>query len=157
MPQRQLPLFPLGTVHINSQVGFQRQDDKVVYYNGHLPVFIHGVEDIAAFRFITSQMLSTGTVTQREIVQAFNVPLTTVKRYSAKLRKEGVAGFFRPPAKRQGHKLTAERLGDIQGRLDAGQIIPEISRQTGVLNSTVHKAIKSGRLKKKSSLQAPGH
>lgn len=148
MPQRQLPVFPVGTVHINSQVGFQRQDDKVVYYNGHLPVFIHAADDITAFRFITSQLVATGTATQGEITRAFNVPLTTVKRYSAKLRKDGVAGFFRPAAKRQGHKLTPQRLEEIQRLLDGGGSIPEISSQAGVLGTTIHKALKSGRLKK---------
>ncbi len=149
MPQRQLPIFPVGTVHINSQIGFQRHDDQVVYLNGHLPVFTHQANDLASFRLITSQLLANGTVTQREVARAFQVPLTTIKRYSKKLRQDGVAGFFRPPLKRQGHKLTPELLTQVQALLDAGASVPAISSQTGVLSSTLHKAIASQRLKKK--------
>ena len=53
----------------------------------------------------------------------------------------------RPPARRQGHRLTPERLAEVQALLDQGQSVPEINRQTGILASTLHKAIDQGRLK----------
>ena len=39
MPQVQLPIFPAGVTHINSEVAFEERDGKVYYFNGHLPVF----------------------------------------------------------------------------------------------------------------------
>jgi len=42
--------------------------------NGHLPVFTHGVEDLASFRLFTSQLIINGTATQGQINQAFGVP-----------------------------------------------------------------------------------
>ena len=45
MPQVQLPLFPSGTTSITPELAFERRDNQVVYFNGHLPVFTHGVED----------------------------------------------------------------------------------------------------------------
>jgi hypothetical protein len=38
MPQVQLPIFPAGVTHINSEVAFEERDGKVYYFNGHLPV-----------------------------------------------------------------------------------------------------------------------
>jgi hypothetical protein len=134
MPQVQLPVFPDGTTLINSDLGVVRQGQQVVYVNGHLPVFTHEVEDLASFRLITTQLVVNGTATQSEIVKTFGVPQRTVKRYCKKYR-------------RKGHRLTPERLAEVQGMLDQGQTPPEISRRTGLLISTLHKAIDQGRLK----------
>jgi IS30 family transposase len=73
-----------------------------------------------------------------------------VKRACKKLRDEGAAGFFRPPVSRQGHKLTEQRLQEVQSRLDAGWEVPAIGAELGVLPNTIHKAIRAGRLKKKA-------
>lgn len=159
MPQVQMPLFPDGTTLINSDLGFVRQGQQVVYVNGHLPVFTHEVDDLASFRLITTQLIINRTVSQSEIVQTFGVPLRTVKRYCQTYRRQGLAGFCKPAARRKGHRLTPERLVEVQAMLDQGQTPPEISRKTGLLSSTLHKAIDQGRLKqiKKKTLQlAPG-
>ena len=147
MPQLQLPVFPVGTTLINSEIGFERREDLVVYLNGHLPVFTHRVDDVASFRLISTQLIENGTATQAEIARAFSVPLTTVKRCIKRYRERGSGAFFAPPVKRQGHKLTPERLVEAQTLLDQGQRVPAISKQLGVLPSTLHKAIDSGRLR----------
>ena len=146
MPQIQLPVFPAGSTEINSVLAFECRDNKVTYFNWHLPVFRHATDDVATFRYFTTQMIVNGTATQSEIVNAFGVPLTTVKRYTKKYRQGGGRAFFTPPCRREGIKLNAERLAQAQQLLDQGLEVPEVSRQTGVLASTLHKAIKSGRL-----------
>jgi outer membrane protein assembly factor BamB len=50
MPQVQLPIFPAGVTHINSEVAFEERDGKVYYFNGHLPVFVHEKGALATFR-----------------------------------------------------------------------------------------------------------
>jgi transposase len=147
MPQVQLPLFADGTTAITPELAFARRDQQVVYFNGHLPVFSHPVEDLASFRFFTTQLIVNGTATQGQIVQAFGVPLTTVKRCCHQYRKGGASAFFKPPARRQRHRLTPERLAQAQALLDEGQSVPAISRQLHILASTLHKAIDDGRLK----------
>jgi transposase len=150
MPQIQLPVFPDGTTAITDELGFERQEDRVVYLNGHLPVYIHAVDDLGSFRFFTSQLIANGTASQGDIAEAFGVPLITVKRYYRLFRERGGAAFFTRPQRRQGHRLTPERLLEVQSLLDQGLSVPEISRRTGILASTLHKAIKQGRLKKKA-------
>ena len=107
MPQLQLPVFPEGTTAINDELAFQRREDRIVYLNGHLPVFTHTTEDLASFRLFTTQLIVNGTASQGEIVKAFGVPLTTVKRCCRLYRERGASAFFktgvasvRPPANR---------------------------------------------------------
>jgi transposase len=159
MPQVQLPLFPVGSTGINAEVAFERRDDQVVYFNGHLPVFTHRTDDLASFRFFTTQLIVNGTATQGQIVRAFGVPITTVKRGCRQYRERGAAAFFKPPARREGHRLTSERLGEAQRLLDQGQGVPQISAQLNVLSTTLHKALHDGRLKavKKKTLAPSRH
>ena len=150
MPQIQLPIYPASSTPITSELAFQERDAVVWYFNGHLPVFSYPVTDIASFRFFTSQLIANGNASQSEISRAFGVPMVSVKRACKKLRDEGAAGFFRPPVPRQGHKLTEQRLQEVQSRLDAGMEVPDIGTELGVLPNTIHKAIRAGRLKKKA-------
>jgi DNA invertase Pin-like site-specific DNA recombinase len=152
MPQIQLPVFPSSSTAITDELAFEQREGQVYYFNGHLPVFTHWVEDIASFRFFTSQLIANGTASQAQISRAFGVPLVTVKRACKKLRVEGAAAFFRPAPPRHGHKLNAELIAQAQALLDEGLSVPEIGVRLGVLPNTLHKAISSKRLKKKIAL-----
>jgi len=147
MPQVQLPVFPAGCKEINANLAFERRDEQVTYFNGHLPVFTHEAADLQSFRFFTTQLIVNGTATQGEIVAAFGVPLITVKRYVKRFGQGGGKAMFEPPKRRQGTKLDAARLAQAQQLLDEGLSVPDVSQQLGVLASTLHKAIDHGRLK----------
>src|SRR5512137_1648957 len=133
MAQVQLPLFPSGTTLITPELAFERRDNQVVYFNGHLPVFTHAVDDLSSFRMFTSQLIINGTASQGQIARAFGVPLVTVKRGVKRYRQGGAKLFFSPPAKRVGHRLSPERLERAQELLDEGWSVSEIGRQLGVL------------------------
>ena len=45
MAQAQLPFFPEGTTDINANLAFEKRDDRVTYFHGHLPVFQHYVDE----------------------------------------------------------------------------------------------------------------
>jgi transposase len=146
MPQVQLPIFPVGTTEINESLAVERRDAQVVYFNGHLPVFTHATDDLASFRFFTTQLIVNGTATQGQIGKAFGVSLTTVKRYCRAYRQRGGAAFFAPASRREGARLTAERLVEAQRLLDQGQGVPHISAALNILPTTLHKALGQGRL-----------
>ena len=148
MPQIQLPIFPFSSTAITTELAFEQRDGQVYYFNGHLPVFTHPVDDIASFRFFTSQLIANGSASQSQISKAFGVPLVTVKRACKKLRVEGASAFFRPSPPRQGHKLTPELL-QAQALLDEAMEVPAIAERLGILPNTLHKAISHHRLKKK--------
>ena len=44
----------------------------------------------------------------------------------------------------------------MQARLEQGESVPEISRQTGVLANTIHKAIRAGRLRERAKKKTLG-
>jgi transposase len=157
MPQVQLPIFPAGSVQINSDLACLCEGAQVVYYNGHLPVFTHDKSDLGSFRLFTSQLIVQGIATQGHVAKAFGVPLVAIKRATKLYRERGAAGFFVPKARREGSKLNDEKLEEARAMLKKGHSLAEVSEQTGVLKDTLRKAIKAGRLpevkkKRKSSL-----
>jgi transposase-like protein len=148
MPQLQLPIFPAGSTAITSELAFERRDSLVVYFNGHLPVFTHDVADVASFRLFTTQLIVNGTASQGDIARVFGISTTTIKRCVKRYRERGSKAFFEPPPKREGKKLTPERLVQVQILLDQGVSVPAISAQVDVLATTLHKAIGDGRLQR---------
>ena len=104
MPQVQLPIFPAGVTHINSEVAFEERDGKVYYFNGHLPVFVHEKSALATFRLFSTQLIINGNATQAEISRAFGVPLVTVKRYAPLTAR--LLQPYRADSKLQDHKRT---------------------------------------------------
>ena len=70
----------------------------------------------------------------------------TIKRYVKRYRQRGAKGFFMSPKRREGRQLTTEMLSKARSLLEEGQSAPEVSRITGVLANTIHKAIRTGRL-----------
>src|ERR1039458_6839664 len=81
MPQLQLPIFPAGAKRITNEIAVECRDKQVVYLYGSLPVFQHAEGDLQSFRLITSQLINMGAARQVDVVNAFGVPLPTVKRY----------------------------------------------------------------------------
>ena len=146
MPQVQLPIFPAGSVEINRDLACRTEGDRVVYFNGHLPVFTHAQDDLASFRLFTSQLIVQGSATQGHIAKAFGVPLVAIKRATQLYRQRGAAGFFVPKARREGSKLTHEKLEQARALLVQGHPLPVVSEHTGVLRDTLRKAIAAGRL-----------
>ncbi|MBM2817398.1 MAG: hypothetical protein HW421_4160 [Ignavibacteria bacterium] len=155
MPQIQLPIFPEGTTEITNEIGFVKKEGQITYFNGHLPVFVHDEKDVQTFRMITSQFIVTGLVKQADIVKAFGVPSTTVKRYVKLYKEKGVKGFYKTPARRGAVILTPEVLERVQILLDEGKELGEINKITGVKTNTLNKAVHAGklhRIKKKQIL-----
>jgi len=146
MPQLQLPVFPEGTTQINSCLAFSCEQGKVYYFNGHLPVFSHDQNDLPTFRLFTTQLIVNGSAKQGDIERAFGIPLVTIKRYVKRYREQGPKGFYTTQKKRSATKLTPVVLKDVQERINAGQSIPDIGHDLGLLPNTIHKAISSGRL-----------
>lgn len=146
MPQVQLPIFPAGSVEINRDLACRTEGDQVIYYNGHLPVFIHAKNDLASFRLFTSQLIVQGSATQGHIAKAFGVPLVAIKRGTKLYRQRGAAGFFKPDTRREGSKLNTQKLEQARALLVQGHRLPVVSEQTGVLTDTLRKAIAAGRL-----------
>jgi hypothetical protein len=152
MPQMQLPIFPAGVTEINSRVAVEAKDGQVCYVHGHLPVFQHEQADVKSFRMFTSQMIVSGTVKPKEIVETFGVSIVTVKRYLKVYRQHGAQGFYQSkPRHSSASKLKGETLERGQQLLDEGKSVPEMAEELNVLANTLHKAIRAGRLRRSCS------
>lgn len=149
MPQLHLPIFPAGLTYINQQIAVEKKDGKVYYFHGLLPVFSHQEQDTESFRYITSQLVEAGNVSQAEIVKAFGVSAISVKRAVSRLRSKGIEGFSRKAKGGSAHVLTPQVTGKAQGLLNEGHSVGEVARRLGLKVSTIRKAIGTGRLQKK--------
>ena len=143
-----MPIFPAGAKEISRDIAVQCKDGRVAYFHGQMPVFQHAEKSVKSFRFFTSQMIDAGTVKAREIADGFGVPLATVKRYLKLYRERGAEGFFeRHPRQRSETKLNAEIKERAHQLLEEGKTVAEVGRELNVLPTTLHKAIKSQRLR----------
>lgn len=155
MPQMQLPFFPEGVTPITSLLAFSRQDGRVTYFNGSLPVFVHDAEDIDSFRMITAQLCINGNAKQAEIARAFGISKINIKRAVKLYRENGPKGFYARRKTRGPAVLTPPVLKQAQQLLDEGLETPEVADRLGIKRDTLSKAVRAGRLhqhKKKTSI-----
>ncbi len=148
MPQAILPLFTEDMTLINGLVAFKKDKGKVYYFLGQLVLFHHEENDYRSFRFITSQLIDNASVTQMEIVRAFGVSKSSVKRYVKKFRTGGAAAIYKKAKPRKGHVLTEQNINKIETRLLKGKSIPEIAKELKIRADTIRKGIADNRIKK---------
>ncbi len=148
MPQVQFPFFPEGVTHITALLAFSKQDGRVTYFNGSMPVFVHEEEDRASFQMITAQFCVNGNAKQADIVRAFGVTKISVKRAVKRYREEGPKGFCTPRKRRGPAVLTPAVLAEAQQLFDEGLETTEVANRLGVKRDTLSKAVRAGRVHK---------
>jgi transposase-like protein len=153
MPQLQLPLFPEGVTHINAELAFVKENDRITYFNGTMPVFVHDVDDHRTFKMITAQFCVTGNTKLVEISRAFGVPEISVKRAVKLYREEGPKGFYKKRKTRGPAVLTEAVLCQAQQLFDEGLEVSEVADQIGVKSNTLSKAVRAGRVHKRTQQQ----
>lgn len=149
MPQRQLPIFPEGVVHLTAELAVQKTDGVVTYFNGHMPVFRHAESDVASFRMITAQFYVTGVCTQARLAEVFGVPKISVKRAVKRYREQGPEGFYKARRRRGAAVLTAEVIEQAEALLGEGHTVAEVAQRLGVLQNTLAKAVRAGRIRRR--------
>ena len=152
-PQTFIPVFATGTVEINSNLAYQKENGRVYYFNGHaMPIFSHAEDDVRSFKMIVSQFYVNGIVTQAEIIKVFGIPSITMKRAVKTFRTRGPEGFFvKNVPKRKPRVLIPEVITKVQKFLDEGLTTGEIANKLTLKKNTLDQAIRAGRLKKNSS------
>lgn len=151
MPQIQLPVFYDGVTAITNDVGYQKTESAVVYFYGTMPVFSHALDDPDSFRMIVSQLYVNGNVPQSVLARVFQIKPLALKRWVKRYREEGPGTFFK--SRKGGSKarvLIPEVLEKVQGRLNEGYTISEISRELSLSYDVLRKAVADGRLSKSS-------
>jgi transposase-like protein len=155
MPQTQLPFFSEGVTHITPMLAFCKQDGRVTYFNGNMPVFVHDEADRDSFRMITAQFCESGNAKQSDIARTFGVPPISVKRAVKLYRKHGPKGFYAQRKTRGPAVLTPPVLEKAQQLLDEGLETPEVAERLGIKRDTLSKAVRAGRLHKHAKKKTP--
>lgn len=149
MPQAQLPIFPEGATNITNEIGFIKKDGRIIYFNGHLPVFMHDENDLKTFKMITSQFIATGLVKQKDIAKTFGIPIITVKRAAKTYREKGPEGFYESRCGNKKAKvLTPEVLEEAQDLIAEGLELGHVANILGVKTNTLNKAVQKGKLRR---------
>jgi len=146
MPQVQLPFFPEGVTHINANLAFIKEEGRITYFNGNMPVFIHDSDDHRAFKMITAQFCVNGNTKPVEISRAFGVPAINIKRAVKRYREHGIEGFYGPRKSRGASVLTEAVLTEAQQLFDEGLDRSEVAVRIAVKRDTLSKAVRAGRL-----------
>ena len=147
MHQTFLPVYPKDIKMINSDIGIKNIGEKILYFNGGMPIYQHHVNDYKSFRYITSQMIDLKTVRHVEIISSFKVSKESVNRWLKIYRQEGAMGFFREKkVTKKGTTLTDDMLLKAQALLNFGKTPKEIGEELDIKPDTIRKAISSHRL-----------
>ncbi len=154
MPQQILPLIPHGATQINGLISVWRNDDNWTYFLATNPIYSHRSNDHRMFRFVTSQLIESGSCRQIDIQRVFGVSKSSVIRSVNKLRSGGPEDFFVERRGRRGGKvLTPEVLDQAQRLLEQGYSRREAVENLDVKYDTFRKAINDGRLIEPGSTQ----
>lgn len=65
--QSRLPLQPDGAHEINDTLSVLERKEKVAYFGGGVPLFVHGKDDEVGRRLASLQAIALGLATQAEI------------------------------------------------------------------------------------------
>lgn len=106
MGQLLLPIFPGDTRMINMTLGVREHGGTVFYLHSGAPIFSHLSDDLAMFRFITSNLISQGRCTNQEIADTFHVSTDSVRRWKKKLEDEWDSAFFKEESRQGRLKKT---------------------------------------------------
>ena len=153
MSKAQLPFFPKEITNITPSLSFRLEDEKVVYFNNGMPIFMHDKDDIDSFRMITAQFCETGNAKQCEIAKAFGVTEISVKRAVKLYREKGPRGFYKERKSRGPAVLTPAVLAEAQQLLDQDLLPADVAKQLGIKPDTLSKAIRDGRLRIRSKIE----
>jgi len=127
MPQTAFPFFPEGVTHITALLAFRKQDARITYFNGAMPVFIHDEDDLDSFRMITAPFCVNGNAKHADIVRAFGVTKISLERAVKRYREDGLRGFYIARKRRRQAVLTPPVLAEAQRLFDTGLETSEVA------------------------------
>jgi len=144
-------MFPAGVTEITPQLAFKKEDGRIVYFNGHMPVAIHDEKDLPAFRMVTSQFYVMGLVTQSDLTRVFGVTPISVKRSVKKFREQGPGGFYAERRVRGAAVLLPDVVEMAEELLAEDMKISDVAKQLSISPDTLRKGIDSGRVRVKKN------
>ena len=149
MPRQQLLRgFHPGTIEINSTVSILSKDGMTTYFVGGDNYYSHRDGDDASRRCALALLMLNRHARPVEIERsALGIPHRTLMNWLRKLGEDGAASFYRVPGRGCSPVLTEAKTGECEVLLARGCSIPAAARAAGVGESTLRKAVASGRVR----------
>jgi len=148
MPQLLLHGFPDGAIRIGTILSVLKKDDRVTYFVGPDNYFTHTSDDSAGRRFAIATLISNRHVRACEVTATLGIAHRTLMNWTRQLDERGPGSFYAPRRGRGGAVITEEKAVKCGRLLDAGKTVAAVARLEGVKESTLRKAVLSGRVVK---------
>jgi len=147
MPQLLLQGFPDGAIRIGSTLSVLKKEGRVTYFVGPDNFYSHPESDLAGKRFAIATLLANGHVRASEVERSgLGIAHRTLMNWTGQLAARGPGSFFASRAARGETVMTEEKASACGRFLDAGATIAAAARLADVGDSTLRKAVKSGRV-----------
>lgn len=150
MPHQQLLQgFHKGSIEINSTVSILSKDGWTTYFVGGDNYFSHHDGDDASRRCALAQLMFNRHARPVQIERsALGIPHRTLMNWLRKFEEGGAASFYRDHRGGRSPVLTAAKTTECEVLLAQGNSIAAAAREAGVGESTLRKAVASGRVRR---------
>jgi transposase-like protein len=147
MPQPFLQGFPDGAIRIGSTLSVLKKEGRVTYFVGADNYFVHAETDTAGPRFAIATLIANRHVRACEVeASGLGIAHRTLMNWTRQLDEKGPGSFYAPRPGRGGAVMTPEKAAACGRFLDAGETIAGVARRASVGESTLRKAVHSGRV-----------
>lgn len=147
MPQLLLQGFPDGAIRIGATLSVLKKDARVTYFVGGDNFYSHPASDSGAQRFAIATLIANGHVRPSEVERSgLGIPHRTLMNWTGQLAARGAGSFFEPRGCRGETVMTPEKAAECARLLEQEATIAVAARLAGVGESTLRKAVKTGRV-----------
>lgn len=147
MPQLMLQGFPDGAIRIGPVLSVLKKEDRVTYFVGADNYYSHATADAAGQRLAIATLIANRHVRACEVENScLGLTHRSLMRWTRQLDEKGPGSFLAPHAGRGGAVITPAKTIECGRLLDEGNSIPTVAVLTGVNESTLRKAVSSGRV-----------
>ena len=138
-----LPGFLENAQTIADGVMMQELNEEVIYFVGGDNYFSHKKSDFSCRRFVLASLIINGYAKAVEFERApLCIPHRTLMNWMGDYRRGGSAVFFRSAPPRRPRIMTGDKNAECAQLIADGVHPAEVARRTGILESTLRKAIK---------------
>ena len=156
MPQLLLQGFPDGAIRIGPILSVLKKEGRVTYFVGPDNYFSHAETDVASQRFAIATLIANRHVRACEVeASCLGMAHRTLMNWTRQLDEKGPGSFFAPHPGRGGLVMTPEKAAACGRFLDAGETIAGVARRASVGESTLRKAVRSGRVVRTAATGVP--
>ena len=147
MPQLLLQGFPDGAIRVGPILSVLKKEGRVTYFVGGDNYYSHADADAAGQRFAIATLIANRHVRASEVAASgLGMAPRTLMHWTRQLHERGPGSFFAPHPGRGGAVMTSTKGAECGRLLDAGATIASVARLARVGESTLRKAVRSGRV-----------